>query len=324
MRALIVSELRQRIRGKRWWILLALWTVVLFGILYLVRSAAHAQIRSIQSFAPGDARGIELGPTMFGSLMLLTLILACLVVPALLSTSINGERDRGTLAVLQATLLGPWHIALAKFVAAIVVTTAFLAATLPLTLWCFVEGGLGAGRVAITYGVMLIVCAVLLAVGLAASTLVRRPALSAVMSYAVVFALSLGTLIVFGLSLLSAPTEEVQVNVPNGQDFTTTQQVTGWRWLLLAPNPFVVLADAAPRSTEVRLFDPLQGIRDGVRSLRRGPQPFFVVLAEEADPPAVWPAGMAIELAIAAGAAAVTVRRLRIPARRLAPGQRVA
>lgn len=326
-----MSELRQRVRGKRWWILLVAWVLVLFGLLLMVRQAASRALSQTTFDELGNplSRIIDapLGPAMFGSLMLFTLILVCLVVPSLTSTSINGERDRGTLAVLQATLLRPWAIALAKFVSAMAIAGVFLLATLPLILWCYLEGGLGAGRVLVTYLILALVCAVLIAVGLTASTLVRRPALSAVMSYGVVFALTLGTLIVFGLSLLGAPQEQVRVEVPGGPDFTVTQQVIGWRWVLLAPNPFVVLADAAPRSDEQRLPDPLAGIRDGVRDARRPPsvegfQGFAEV--EQEEPPAVWPAGMLIEIALAGAAGYVTVRRLHVPARRLAPGQRVA
>jgi hypothetical protein len=45
MRALILSELRLRMRGKRWWILLVVWTLVLFGLLFMVRSAAINALR---------------------------------------------------------------------------------------------------------------------------------------------------------------------------------------------------------------------------------------------------------------------------------------
>lgn len=333
MRALIMSELRQRVRGKRWWILLVVWALVLFGLLFMVRLAALSALRNTTFDEFGnplnESLDVPIGPAMYGSLMLFTLILVCLVVPSLTSTSINGERDRGTLAVLQATMLRPWSIALAKFISAMAIAGVFLLATLPLILWCYLEGGVGIGRVLATYLILALVCAVLIAVGLTASTLVRRPALSAVISYGVVFALTLGTLIVFGLSLLSAPQEEVRVNVPSrrGRDFTTTQQVIGWRWVLLAPNPFVVLADAAPRSEERRLPDPLSSIREGVRSIRRPPSiDGFGGFAEveEEEPPAVWPTGMLIEVALAAAAGYLTVSRLRIPARRLAPGQRVA
>ncbi|MGH2699870.1 MAG: ABC transporter permease [Actinomycetota bacterium] len=322
MKALILSEIKQRVRGKRWWILLSLWVTVLAAVTFLARLGAQAQLRSFGGFGE-DVGGIPLGPTMFGSLMLFTLSLICLVVPSLTSTSVNSERDRGTFAVLQATLLKPQEIFLAKFASGLLVALAFLAASIPLTLWTMAEGGVGLGRASVVYVVLILMCAVLLSVGLATSAFLRRPALSAVMSYAVVFLLTIGTLILFGVSVITAPTETVRVQEEFG-DFTTQERVIGWRWVILAPNPFVVLADAAPRSNSRFVPDPLEGIRDSVRQARRPAGAPMSFGESEREPPALWPAGLSIELALALAAGYLTVGRLRIPARRLAPGQRVA
>lgn len=326
MNALIRSDLKQRTRGKRWWILLALWTVILFALLAFVRSAA-IRAQQIINFE-GRVRQIDdpIGPAMFGSLMLFTLILACLIVPSLTSTTINGERERGTFAVLQATMLRPWEIFLAKFFSGLLTTGAFLLATVPLALWASSEGGVGLTRLLATYLILALLCAVLLAFGLMTSTFIRRPALSAVASYGAVFVLTLGSLIVFGLAVVTAPKEEIRVDVPRGPSYTVEQSVIGWRWLLLAPNPFVVLADAAPRLESNRLPDPLSAIREGVRQSRRPPEAFFGATpeVEEEEAPAVWPVGMAIEVGLAAAAAYLAINRMRIPARKLAPGQRVA
>lgn len=319
--ALMLSEIKQRIRGKRWWILLALWTLVLAGLTFLVRMASVASLENARRFdvVTGD---VPIGPAMFGSLMLFTLTLICLVVPSLTSTSINSERDRGTLAVLQATLLRPHEIFAAKFMSGMAVSLAFLFATIPLTLWSMAEGGVGVGRSLIVYLLLSLVCAVLLSVGLAMSTFLRRPALSAVMSYAVVFLLTIGTLIVFGLALLTAPTRTVRVDDEFG-GYTTEEKPIGWRWVLLSPNPVVVLSDAAPRSESRFIPDPLDAIRTTVRESRRpAGTPGFAGLGPE--PPPLWPVGLAIEVVLAGAAAYATVGRLRIPARRLAPGQRVA
>lgn len=319
MIALTVGEIKQRIRGKRWWIILALWTLVLAGLTYLVRWAATSALENARRF--GEDLGEEfIGPAMFGFLMLFTLTLICLVVPSLTSTSVNSERDRGTFAVLQATLLRPHEIFLAKFVSGLAVSGAFLAATIPMTLWSMLEGGVGSSRVVVVYAVLALLCAVLLAVGLAMSSFLRRPALSAVMSYAVVFALTIGTLILFAVAAITAPQREIV-----RRDFVTVEQDLGARWVLLAPNPFVVLSDAAPRSGSRFVPDPLEGIRSAVRNLRQPPgTAAFDIPPPQEEPPPVWPVGLAIELAIAAAAAYFTVTRLRIPARRLAPGQRVA
>jgi ABC-2 type transport system permease protein len=309
MRALVMSEITQRVRGRRWWLLLILWTLVLFGLTWIVYTG-------MSRTGTGDA----IGPPMFGALMLFTLALVCLVVPSLTSTSINGERNQGTFAVLQATMLRPAEIFAAKLVSGLIIAAAFLAATIPLTLWCMVEGGVALGRVLVTYALLLVVSGVFLSVGLATSTFLRRPALSAVSAYAAVFLLTIGTLIGFGLAMLTAPEREVR-----GQGFTTVESPVEWRWVLLSPNPFVVLADAAPRS-QAGLADPLNGIRDLARTSRQSnadTSSGFLTGPEE-SPPAVWPTGLAIEALLTAGAAYATIRKLRIPAYKLAPGQRVA
>lgn len=335
MTALVVAELRQRIRGKRWWILLALWVLALYGLVALTRAGAVNEA----SFSPD----IRIGAVMFGSLVLFVLGLACLIVPSLTSTSINTERDRGTLAVLQSTLLRPRDIVVAKFLAGLAIAIGFIVATLPLALWSFSEGGVEAGRAVIVYLILVLMAALLLLVGLAASAIVRRPALSAVAAYGLVFLLTIGTPILFALSLLGAPEVGFERQV-------------GWRWVILAPNPFVVLADAAPRSEVASFTDPLEGIRDAVRESRRPPtrfrggalpfdpdtgeplppdqmpipqeeffgdEPFFVD-EPVGEPPALWPAGAAIDAALGLVAAYLARERLRVPARRLAPGERVA
>lgn len=299
MSALIASELRQRLRGRRWWVVLAVWFLVLLGLLALTRSAAR-----------GAAGVLLVGPVMFGSLALFILSLACLVVPSLTSGAINGERQAGTLAVLQATLLRPWEIFGAKLAAATITAAAFLAATLPLALWCFAEGDVGVIPALVTYGMLLLTCVVLAVLGLAASALIRRAALSAIATYSVVFALVVGTLILFGLSFIGAD----RSSDPGGSQI-------GWRWVILAPNPVIVLADAAPSpapGTDDGSSDPLGGISSVVRLARSE----GASSPEEAPP--LWPTGLALQLILAGLASGACVARLRVPARRLRAGERVA
>jgi ABC-2 type transport system permease protein len=317
VRALVQNELRQRVRARRWWILLGLWTLLQFLIMIPVRAAGQ----NSQNFLYGSDSDIPLGPLMFGTLALLVLGLSCLVIPSLTATAINGERDRGTLAVLQTTLYTPVQIAAAKFLSAWISATVFIVATLPIALWCYIEGGVSFWRAAAVYLVLFVITGVLLAVALAASALFRKPALSAVIAYLAVGALTIGTLIAFGLAQATAPRTG-----PYGT------QETGARWVLLAPNPFVVLADAAPRS-ERYLDDPLAAIQEGIRYLRE-PEPVFIdaprgepngnLFQERDEPSPVWPTGLTVDLALAGLALALTVQRLQVPVRRLAPGHRVA
>jgi len=312
MTALIMSELRQRIRGKRWWILLGIWFAVLLGLVVLIREAL------INS--PGqDERNI--GLIMFASLALLVLAMACLVVPSLTATSINGERDRGTLAILQATALRSWQIIAAKFAAALITTAAFLAVTIPIAVWCVSEGGVGIRKTAAVYLTLFGVSFVLLAGGMAASAVVRRPAFSAVLAYGFVGFLTIGSLIFYAISMVTV-------------DFTNRGPDYGARWLILAPNPFVVLADAAPTTPGREFDDPLGSIRLSIREARE-PERYR---ARAFDPqtgeplfqnnlgagPPVWPYGLGIELVFAALALYISSERLRVPAKKLPRGERIA
>jgi ABC-2 type transport system permease protein len=206
--------------------------------------------------------------------------------------------------------------------------------------------------VALTLGVM---CAVAQAL----SALLARSTTSAVLSYLVVFALTIGTLIVFGLASALAtetvtrtglrpayvqpadpyakptaeyppPTELQEYN------YTTTVSRTDQVWWLLAPNPFVVLADAAPAlperydpvtgSRQPSAFDPLGEIGAAVRLARKGPLDDSRMSDSPlmASMPAVWPYGLAINVLLGAAALVITTRRLRTPAGTLPRGLRVA
>ena len=54
---------------------------------------------------------------MFGVVVLVVLALALLVAPALAAQSVNGDRERGTLATLQVTRLRAGEIAVGKLLA---------------------------------------------------------------------------------------------------------------------------------------------------------------------------------------------------------------
>ena len=336
------QEFRLRIRAGRWRWLLATWFVVLAVFTVLLRLALTA--------AGEDDR--PLGTPMYGTLMLLVLGMALLVVPALSAQSINGDRERGTLATLQVTLLRPIEIATGKLVAAWATGLVFLALTAPLVLWTMIEGGVPFGRVVVTTLVMALLLGVVCAVAQTLSALLARSTTSAVLSYLAVFALAVGTLITFGLAV-SMTTEHVTrtADVParepfdpgeptsQPQTFEVSQPRPDRVWWLIAPNPFVVLADAAPtlpqRRDPVTLIpeqsplDPMGEIGRSVRQLRNPPDELAASQApldNGAEPPSrpVWPYGLALNVVLGAAALAVTTWRLRTPTRTLPRGSRVA
>jgi ABC-type transport system involved in multi-copper enzyme maturation permease subunit len=343
-------EFRLRIRAGRWRWMVTAWFVVLLAITGLVRASLNERNLSEEQI---DSRGA----VMFGVVMIIVLALALLVSPALAAQSVNGDRERGTLATLQVTRLRAGEIAVGKLVASWGTAVMFLVVTLPLALWCYAEGGLSLLRVAGVYLVMALLLGVVCAVALGLSALLARSTTSGVLAYLTVFALSVGTFIAFGLATVltqqhATATAQGCAYDNNGnqipgscqdQQFETSVPRTDRTWWLLAPNPFAVLADSAPAGPVRRVrqpdgqvteegvaLDPLGQMSRALHQIRVRPQlqtgdfGTFYEVPDGVVGGAVWPTGLLIDLLLGAGAVWLTARRLRTPTYRLARGQRIA
>ncbi|HEX5333937.1 MAG TPA: ABC transporter permease subunit [Cellulomonas sp.] len=357
IRTVAELELRQRIRSTRWIVALVVWFVVVGAITGLVWLSTRNAMAPADGLDP-NVRSYQ-GPMMFGLVVFFVLFLGLLVAPTLSATSINGDRSAGTLAILQVTLLSPFEIVLGKLLASWAAALAFLVVSVP-----FIGIALGAGgtpvlAMFVCLAVLALLLAAVCAIGLGFSALTARTSGSAVLTYIAVASLSALSPIVFGLTYLTTTHDEtVRVwTVPasgwNGNADTAPacvwdEQVqsvshTERTWWLLAINPFVIVADAAPQpsSETYRMIsgDPLGSIRNGVRSLRAGPahevdqcwsqqslSSDYVspVTKPDVDTSAVWPWGLGANLLLGAAGVWLAVRRLRIPQRTLARGTRVA
>ena len=364
VRTVAVLELRQRVRSTRWVVALVVWFVAVGAITALtwfaVRSAWDSGVSG--GGAPADVLRPFVGPPVFGVVVFFVLFLGLLVTPTLSSTAINGDRSAGTLATLQVTLLTPAEIAVGKLLAAWVSALAFLAASVPFLVLALATGGVPVVSVFVCLAVLAVLLAAVCAIGLGFSALSARTSGSVVLTFLTVAGLAVLSPIVFALTLPAvSESREVRVwTVPRtytGEgDFPDcvweTQRMvqahTDRTWWLLAVNPFVIVADAAPEprvSEGAPVGDPLSAIRGGVRMARTGPademdyctgaftsltpegevtQPTSPVDEPEPDRSVVWPYGLAVDVLLGAAGLAVAVRRLAIPQRRLARGTRVA
>lgn len=374
LRTVMSLELRQRVRSSRWVVVLVLWMAALGGITALIRYATHTLY---QPYIPvdGPQADAELarlqaelaGRLMFGLVIFLVLSLGALVAPALSATSINGDRRAGVLASLQVSLLSPAEIVLGRLLAAWLTALALLVAAAPFVLWAFVEGGTSPGRLLVTVLLTAVTLLVVCSIGLGWSAVTARTSSSVVLTYLTVTGLGLGLPLLFALALpltqqdtrvryvntiyvdpAGSPTQSVDPSVvPNArlvcqtQTETVRQVRTEKVWWLLAPSPYVVVADASPRPPARRGLAPddlLSAIRSTVREVRLGPQ--TVQGSCDVDPGdferrelerreareragLTWPFGLAADLLLAAGATVVAVRRLRAPAATLPRGVRV-
>jgi ABC-2 type transport system permease protein len=299
------QEFRVRLRTGRWRWLLASWVLVILLFTLML------------DLSLTDTEGPH-GVPLFGGLMLFVLGLVLIVSPALTAQSINGDRERGTLATLQVTRLTAADIAVGKLLAGWGVGLAALALTLPFVGWAVLEGGMTVLRTFVVLLVVALLIGVVCAISLGLSALLARSITSALLSYVAVFALTVGTVVAFGLSAGVIGGSHAPARV----------------WWMVAPNPFVVLADATPalppvlddRGRPIRQpSDPLGEMGRSVRQLRT-PDYYYYEYdgGHRPEPGPVWPYGLTFDLLLGAGAVWIAARQLRTPAVRLPRGVRVA
>lgn len=339
-------ELRQRVRSTAWYVLLGIAAVLLLAVTLLLLATA-------------GIFGRDGGPQAVSAVVFFVLLLGTLVTPALSGGAINGDRDAGTLATTQVTLIRGWQLVIGKFLAAWTASLAFLAIAVPFLLIAAAFGGANPGVLLTALGVTVLELGVIAAVGVGLSAVIARPIFSVVTTYLVVAALSLGTLVAFGLGGLAFPvtvtsTNEVYADGAVNDDGTVVDPVcdppTTSRydvpsydklWGVLAANPYVVLADAVPGRFDAQgnPVDAFGAIKVSVRTLQipmarseyysdcnpgknttTGRSPQSVL--DQTVP--TWTVGLLIHVVLAAIALLAAVRAVRTPARRLARGTRIA
>lgn len=288
-------ELTQRTRSVAWYVLLGV-----FGVLLLI-------VTSLSFLAFSWAQESQ-GSAIYSTIVYITLLLIVLVSPTLSGNSINGDRDAATLAPVQVTLATTAEILIGKFLAAWVTGLAFVVVSVPFLVIATLAGGADAATIAVSLLVLIVEVGVISAIGVALSGVIARPLFSVATTYLVVAALTVGTVIAFGLLGATMRTDQVtnyrsidwgsydedefpcMPGETPSDDYPCTPDPTPecgeWStytneyprfdrvWWILAANPFVILADATPSAFDrdgypVDLFGQ---IKHGVRMAQQVPE----------------------------------------------------
>lgn len=343
----IVSlELRQRVRGRAWYVLLGVF-VGLIAIVTVLMSIA-LQVTSANAASGG---------AIFSTIIYFVLLLGTLVAPALGGNAINGDRDAGTLATMQVTLITTGQIVIGKFLAAWITALGFLAVSVPFLLYSALLGGLSVAAIVVSILVLAVELGVVSAIGVGLSGVLNRPLFSIVATYLAVAALSIGTLIAFalgGLVVQTPQTTTTATGIAYDADGVATScapptvQISNvprfdYFWGVLSANPYVLLADAVPTQYDANgnVTDLFGSVKAAVRTVQIPPKatisysecsvasaptaeayPNTRKVIESTVPG--WAVGLLIQLVLAAAALAGAVARTRTPAGRLSRGSRIA
>lgn len=206
---LVGLDLKQRIRRPGFYVLLAIFFVVVTAITWLA------------SLAFAGSGG--LGNAMYSVAVYGVLLMATLVTPTFTGNAVNGDRDQATLAPVQVTLATTGEILAAKVLAGWATGLVYLVAALPALVYALIrgsiappmpyaehtmrsgmEGVLHPGALAVSLVVLVVEIGVIAAIGVGLSAVIARPLFSVAATYLVVMLLTVGTLIGFGLGTLAS------------------------------------------------------------------------------------------------------------------------
>lgn len=343
-------ELRQRVRSTRWYIAVITWFLILTGLSLAVGTGM------LLTGVTDEARGLQVAAAVVFSASIMLLVFSMLlIIPALSSGAINGDRTAGTLATLQATLLSPLEIVLGKILAGWLIGLVFLVVALPSVVPSALIAGVGPLYLLRVLLAIAVLTLFITAIGVGLSSLTARQLGSVVLSYLVVLGTTMILPVVF-LCALPLVTQEREVTtyqspvVADSWEPARCRQVVEVRPIvrtdlvlpLLLVNPFVIVADTAPPvdfddpDLEPGDADALRVISTGMRSLAQPLHPSHFVDCWDEDAPGyptglgrpttlpLWPVGMGLHLLAAVGSVVIATMRIRTPMRRVGAGTRIA
>lgn len=272
----LALELRQRARSKKWYVTLVLWALLNLMVTVL----CYLPLIIFQPRDVGVAMRV-MSMSAFTITVFFAIFAMILVLPAMSAGAINGDRNDGTLAPLQVTLVSPAEIVLGKVLGGWAVGLVFLSAVSPLIALTGLISGASVFYLLRVLISIALVALYVVAIGVGFSALTRRQLGSVVLSYVV----SVGvTLILPLLTFMSAPlaffgpertvvSYEVTYPAPQGDSSASAEPVCerveekqplGIPELLVPPlviNPIVIVSDTSPPLRG----DMFQTFRDNAR-----------------------------------------------------------
>ena len=220
---ILLRELRGRMRTAR-----SFW--LLSGFLVMVAGAALLIYTSDYTRSPGQFGGdVDIGRSVFLTLMVTAMIALSFVAPVLASGSIAGERERQTFDLLLTTQLHMRQIVFGKIIASLIYCLLLLAAITPLMGIVFLIGSVDMTQLVIMLAVVFSNIVLLTCIGVYWSARATTPLSATGMTLASV----LFILLAIPLLAITLPEIIITTGVDQYRDFINH--------MTLAIHPFIVL-----------------------------------------------------------------------------------
>ena len=248
--AIIVKELRGRMRGRRAFIIITIHVLLLALIGWMLMRILEERSAGLSFGGQVNYASASIGRGIFIGLMLVQTLMVAVLAPAATAGAISSEREHQTLDLLAVTPISSIAIVLGKLVSALAWLFILILASIPVTALVFVFGGVAPDDMIRAYIVLFATVIGLGSVGIFFSTLTRRTGASTGLTFVATLALVVGS--VFLWAFLSTTSES---------DSTGLRRQPPEALLYL--NPFVAQMDVAC-GTEDGGFGQTCGIVTGI------------------------------------------------------------
>jgi ABC-2 type transport system permease protein len=263
--AIIVKELRGRMRGRRAFIIITIHVLLLALFAWMFMRILEEQNAGMSFGGQVNYASASIGRGIFIGLMLLQTLMISVLAPAATAGAISSEREHQTLDLLAVTPISSLAIVLGKLVSALAWLFVLILASIPVTALVFVFGGVAPDDVLRGYIVLFATVIGLGSVGVFFSTLTRRTGASTGLTFVATLALVVGSVFLWIFLTNTAQSDSTGLRRQPPE-------------ALLYLNPFVAQMDVAC-GTEDGGFGQTCGIVTGIVGQRivpdfPQPQPF--------------------------------------------------
>ena len=275
--AIIVKELRGRMRGRRAFVIVTLYVLLLAVFGWMLQQITQAQVGTQSSYGLDSTyASATVGRGIFVGLLLAQTLMVAVLAPAATANAISGEREHQTLDLLAVTPISSLAIVLGKLLSALAWVFVLVVASIPVTALVFVFGGVGPDDVIRGYAVLFATVIGLGSIGLFFSALTRRTGASTGLTFVATIALTIGSYYVFGFMSSTAEYGPTGLRKPAPES-------------ILYLNPFIAQVDVACGTEDggfgkacefmsrvlaptdgflpppgIKPVEPVPGVRDGV------------------------------------------------------------
>jgi ABC-2 type transport system permease protein len=194
--AIGVKELRGRMRGRRAFVILTVYLLLLATFAWMMEMILE------QRFGRGLAgsaafASAQIGAGIFTALLMLKTLLVVALAPAFTAGAISLEREKQTLDLLATTPISSLSIVVGKLLSALTYLFILIFASIPMTAVVFVFGGVSPDDVVRGYMVLFATAIGLGSVGLFFSALMKRTQAATIATYFGVLFVTLGSFFIF-------------------------------------------------------------------------------------------------------------------------------